>query len=107
MVDPYKILGVGVDADDEAIRKAYLRLVREFPPERDSERFQVIRRAYETLENQRKRLEYQLFATPEVDMTPLLTACLRQRNPQRPASGEWLDVLRHALKEHRFIGGDR
>ncbi|MBF0176343.1 MAG: DnaJ domain-containing protein [Magnetococcales bacterium] len=104
MTHPFAILGVGPDANDEEIRQAYLRLVREFPPERDPQRFQVVREAYDAVENQRKRLAYRLFATPEVDLTPLLLACLQGGKSQRPGTNDWLELLRKELKEHRFIG---
>ena len=33
MNDPYAILGLSDDADDDAIRRRYLELVKRFPPE--------------------------------------------------------------------------
>ena len=34
MSDPYEVLGLPGDADDETIRRRYLELVRQFTPER-------------------------------------------------------------------------
>ena len=42
MSDPYGILGVPPGADEAAIRRRYLELVRQFPPDR--ERFAAILR---------------------------------------------------------------
>ena len=39
MNEPHQVLGVEPDADDETIRRRYLELVREFPPERNPEKF--------------------------------------------------------------------
>ena len=56
MSDPFSTLGVGEDADDDQIKQRYLSLVRLFPPDREPERFQAYRAAYEALSDQRKVL---------------------------------------------------
>ncbi len=45
----YEILGIEMDADKKEIKKAYFKLIREYTPEKDPERFQEIRAAYERL----------------------------------------------------------
>lgn len=45
--DPFRVLGLAIDASEEEIRKRYLELVKQFPPERDAVRFQQIQRAYD------------------------------------------------------------
>lgn len=64
MTDPYDVLGLPPDADDEAIRRRYLELVRENPPERAPEKFAAVRNAYEQLKDLETRLKKRLF---EVD----------------------------------------
>jgi hypothetical protein len=71
MDDPFTILGVGEDADDEAIKQRYLALVRAFPPDREPERFQAYRSAYEALRDQRKRLEVRLLRTNDAALSRL------------------------------------
>lgn len=61
MTDPYDTLGLRADADDDAIRRRYLALVREFPPERAPERFAAVRTAYERLRDRDTRLKHRLF----------------------------------------------
>ena len=61
MSDPHEILGIPSDADDTCIRNRYLELVRQHPPERDSERFTQIRAAYEELRDPVARLTARLF----------------------------------------------
>ena len=39
----YEVLGLSEDADEKAVKRAYFRLVRQFSPEKDPERFQEIR----------------------------------------------------------------
>jgi len=45
--DPFVILGISPDADEAEVRARYLELVKQFPPERDPEKFQEIRGAFE------------------------------------------------------------
>ena len=47
--DPFSILGVDEDASDDEIKRRYLALVRSFPPDREPERFQTYRAAFEAL----------------------------------------------------------
>lgn len=61
MTDPYDTLGLPAHADDDAIRRRYLELVREFPPERAPERFAAVRTAYERLRDRDTRLKHRLF----------------------------------------------
>ncbi len=61
--DPFLTLDVGPDADDDGIKRRYLALVRLFSPERDPERFQEIRAAYEAIRDRRGRLR-SLLLTP-------------------------------------------
>jgi curved DNA-binding protein CbpA len=61
MTDPFAQLGLGPDADDAAIRSAYLELVRRYPPEQAPERFAIIRAAYQVLQSRDDRLRWRLF----------------------------------------------
>ncbi len=63
MDDPFTVLGVTDDAGDAEIRRRYLALVKDFPPDRAPERFQEFRAAYEALSDERKRLETKLLHT--------------------------------------------
>ena len=69
-MDPYEILGVPPDADDDAVRKAYLELVRKFSPDTDPEAFKRISKAYEQLKDEKSRLKYYLFNTETPGDTP-------------------------------------
>src|SRR5262245_6908207 len=61
MADPYNMLGLSADSDDETIRRRYLELVRQYSPERHPEKFAAIRQAYESLRDLDTRLRYRLF----------------------------------------------
>ncbi|HNH50618.1 MAG TPA: DnaJ domain-containing protein, partial [Myxococcota bacterium] len=57
-VNPYARLGVERDADAKAIKKAYVGLIRQFPPETHPEEFKAIRAAYELLSDPEARARY-------------------------------------------------
>ena len=62
--DYYKILGVGKNASEAEIKKAYRRLARQYHPDRNSgdkkaeERFKEISQAHDVLSDAEKRKEY-------------------------------------------------
>ena len=81
MRDPFTVLGVAEDASDEEIRRRYLALVREFPPDRAPDRFQDYRTAYEALSDERKRLETKLLHTNSAALSRLSMAALQAAVP--------------------------
>ena len=83
MTDPYSVLGVPDDADDETIRRRYLELVREFPPERNPERFAAVRAAYERLKDLDARVRDRLFEQGKRDGIDELIEDLACRTPRR------------------------
>ena len=62
--DPYEVLGVGRDADDKAIKKAFRRLARELHPDVNAhdpqaeEKFKEAAEAYEILSDPERRSTY-------------------------------------------------
>lgn len=66
MRDLYSVLGVGRDADQATIRKAYKKLAREFHPDlnkspKASDRFKEINAAYEVIGDEQRRANYDEF----------------------------------------------
>ncbi len=53
----YEILGIDENADEKAIKRAYFKLIRTHSPEKDPERFQEIRAAYERLTEEKDQPE--------------------------------------------------
>jgi len=93
MRDPYRTLSVPRDADNATIHAAYLALVRRFSPDRDGERFERVRAAYETIATRRKRIEHELFSTDLPTLGELLEAAITPRPAARPSE----EQLRCAL----------
>jgi len=59
--NPYQVMELASTATEEDIRRAYFKLVREHPPERDPDQFKRIRAAYEILRDPTRRAEWDLF----------------------------------------------
>ncbi len=63
--NPYEVLEISQDADNGLIRKAYLKKLRLFPPERDPEGFKLVNNAYSSLKDieKRKIIDLNLYKT--------------------------------------------
>lgn len=64
--DYYEILGIGRDADNRQIRKAFKKLALQHHPDKSKEKdaqekFLKINKAYETLKDEEKRKRYDRF----------------------------------------------
>ncbi len=60
-VNPYDVLCVDRKANLAEIKRAYFKLVREYPPEEQPDKFQEIRKAYEQLKFVEQRMEVDMF----------------------------------------------
>jgi curved DNA-binding protein CbpA len=83
MSDPWEVLGLTADCDDETIRRRYLELVRQFPPEQHPERFAAIRQAYESMRDLTTRLRYRLFEAGNKDTVDAIIEELACQNKRR------------------------
>ncbi len=86
MDDPYAVLGVPDDADDEAIRRRYLELVRQYSPERHPERFAAIRQAYESLRDLDTRVRHRLFDAGRSESVEAIIEEIACQTPRRRLS---------------------
>lgn len=95
--NPFLVLEVPEEADDAAVRSAYLDLVRRFPPDSQPERFQAIAQAYEAIKAPDKRAQLLLFGH-----IPPAGETLRSLAPDAPnrrqpvGSDRWLKLLAEA-----------
>jgi curved DNA-binding protein CbpA len=83
MSDPYEVLGLSSQSDDDAIRRRYLELVRQNPPERAPEKFAAIRQAYESLRDWNTRLRYRLFEAGKKETIEALVEEITCRTTRR------------------------
>lgn len=83
MSDPYEVLGVTPESDDEAIRRRYLELVRRFPPEHHPEKFAAVRQAYESLRDLDTRLRRRLFEAGRHESIDAIIEDVTCRSPRR------------------------
>jgi curved DNA-binding protein CbpA len=91
--NPYAVLAVDTEADDERIRAAYLAKLKQFPPDRCPAEFEQVRDAYELLRDRRRRAQYTLFSVnPDAPLLSLLDGMESQRRFAGPAL--WLAVLK-------------
>lgn len=97
MADPYQVLGLSADSDDDTIRRRYLELVRQFPPERSPEKFAAFRTAYEELKNLDTRLKYRLFEAGRGDSLEAIIEDVECRTQRRRLS---LQTLLSQLHKH-------
>lgn len=98
MRDPYLILGVPDDANDEDVHAAYLAAIKACPPDRDPQRFAAIRQAYETLRTQRDRLTWELFDTSLAQPLDILDRATPAGPPGRPSLTQFRALLRGEAK---------
>jgi curved DNA-binding protein CbpA len=86
MTDPYEVFGLPGDSDDETIRRRYLDLVRQFPPEHAPQKFAAIRAAYEALKDLNTRLRHRLFEAGRKESLDVLIEEIACRSPRRRMS---------------------
>lgn len=97
MTDPFFLLGVSRESDDETIRKAYLEKIRRWPPEHYPERFQAISQAYSMIQTGKKRLSFQLFHHGLPGLDPLIDTLFSRNTRGRPTQNELKGWLKESL----------
>lgn len=90
MSEPFDVLGLGPEASEEDVRRRYLELVRQFPPDRDPQRFAEIRLAYDQLRDPVARLQQRLFLLQRAEtaetLDPVVNDVKRRLRGQRIAT---------------------
>lgn len=82
MSTPFEVLGLPQSASQDEIRARYLALVRQFPPDKEPDRFAEIRAAYDELSDLRKALEHRMLDIPTESLAVIL-ADLRSQSKRR------------------------
>lgn len=86
MTDAYAVLGLPPDSDDDAIRRRYLELVRQYTPEHHPQRFAEVRAAYEQLKDMATRVRFRLFEVGKNESLDAIIEELTCRSPRRRMS---------------------
>lgn len=94
MTDFYRVLGVTHDADDAAIRAAYLAAVRHCSPDRDAKRFAQLHKAYDALATAQSRRALDLFDSEPPTLEEVIYLLQEQFTPRRPTVATLLCVIK-------------
>lgn len=101
-MNDYQILGLSEGAEQKEIKRAYFKLVRQYSPEKDPERFQQIREAYERLtEDSSKEKEGSI--TLEFPDTPLASQ-MKEQIQKRIRTRDYQGAMLTAEEGLRYYG---
>jgi curved DNA-binding protein CbpA len=96
-MNPYLVLGVPPDADDRAIRQAYLDKIRVATPEKEPRQFQMLTAAYHQIQDLPSRRRHILFdvSVPARSLTgAFLNAAVLSPIPEPPSFNALKELLR-------------
>lgn len=99
MKTPYEILDVAANASDSDIKQAYLQKVKDNPPDRDQEQFQIIHAAYTNIKDHKSRISYDLFNLPAVEFDELLDQALTPSSPLNITAEYFNQLLNAGVNE--------
>lgn len=97
--DPFLILGLSRDAGEDEVRARYLRLVKQYPPEREPAKFREIRAAYDAAKDP-YTIAKRLVAPPSTE-PPSWTETLKAQktNPPRMPPAFVLSLGNRAIEQ--------
>ncbi len=79
MSEPHAILGLSPDCGEADVRRRYLELVRQYPPDRAPDRFAEVHEAYAQLRDPVVRIESMLFDLESIGTLAEIIADVRRR----------------------------
>lgn len=93
---PYAVLGVPENASSAEIRRAYLELLRKYPPEQAPEKFQEIRDAWQLVADDEARARLAVFGLQfHLKLAPKASDILPETDalPRRLGTAFWRQLL--------------
>ena len=72
MNDPHQVLGLRPDADEASVRKRYLELVRQHPPDTAPEQFARFRAAYDELREPARLMEKRILEVSDDSLDDII-----------------------------------
>lgn len=103
MKNPFRILDLPEKCNDQEVKKAYLQMVKRYPPEQYPERFRDIRSAFDSIKTEKDRMALQLFRVPEIDVDHIFELLLNSSRPGTINKVDFLNVLADDLTKFRLI----
>jgi len=103
MSTPYQLLNVSSEATDTEIKQAYLQQVKNNPPDRDQEKFQVIHTAYSAIKDHESRLSYDLFTVPKADFNELIDHALQTEPMQGVTTEQFKTLVQLSVEEQVLV----
>ncbi len=103
MKTPYQILDVAVEASDVEIKQAYLRQVKENPPDRDQQKFQSIHHAFTLIRDKKSRVNHALFTLPVANFEQLIDQALNTDKPLELTAANFNKLLRASIDESTVL----
>jgi len=91
----YETLNIPIQASTEEIRRSYYKLIRKHSPEKDPERFKLIREAYETLADAKAKQNYDSLQQHGGEIIQLLSEA--ENKMQEENWYEAIRLLKHIL----------
>ena len=101
----YEQLGIESTVPQQDIKRAYFRMVRQFTPEKDPERFMRLREAYETLSDITKRANYDASLSRFSDLPEYVAPVIMQAE-QLAKKKLWADAINLLEKSEYNWHGD-
>lgn len=99
----YEILDVTTTANDVEIKQAYLRQVKNNPPDRDQEKFQLIHNAYSAIKDHKSRVSHALFALPKRSFDVLVDQILQTEQPANLSAEYFNQLLSASIDETTLL----
>ncbi|MEH7235770.1 J domain-containing protein [Bacillus sp. JJ1562] len=96
----YKLLGVAETATDIEIRKAYIKMIRQFPNESHPEEFQLLTKAYKTLSDKEQRSYYDA----QLEKQRSVTRITSKPEPVQSSSGQPINPVSQEESRNRSEG---
>ena len=103
MLNPYQILEIPRNVTPGEIKNAYFKLIKKFPPEREPEKFKMIRLAYESLKTSAKKAETDVFIFKDAEQTFEIPDEMKQYYDADIKAEDILEILKELYTDlHRI-----
>ena len=103
MKSPYEILDVKSNANDAEIKQAYLKKVKDNPPDHHQEQFQLIHQAYTLIKDNKSRLSHELFTLPTANFDGIINQALKPEQTISFGSEQFNKLLCTSMDETTLI----